>query len=75
MQSNSEAPNLGAYGNTTHELTQNLNQHLVLRTPDLYKDWERDKQLTIRWDSFGNIANAPDADRPLSGRSPTARNS
>ena len=59
VQSNSEAPNIGAYGNTTHELTQNLNQHLVLRTPDLYKDWERDKPILIRWDSFGNISNAP----------------
>ncbi len=56
---NSEAPNLGGYGNTTHEQAQNLNQHLVMRSPDLYKDWERDKPLTIRWDSFGNTANGP----------------
>ena len=56
---NTVAPNLGADGNTTAEDSQNLNQHLVLRTPDLYTDWLHDAPLKIRWDSFGNTAAAP----------------
>src|SRR5207253_10220155 len=41
------------------ENTQNVNQHLVLRSPDLYTDAERLTPLVIRWDSFGNAASAP----------------
>jgi hypothetical protein len=52
------APNQGAYGNTTAETTQNLAQHLVLRTPNLYVDWLRDTPQNILWDSYGNVANA-----------------
>jgi hypothetical protein len=51
------APDLGAYGNTPADQTPAA--HLVIRSPDLYMDWERDKPLSIRWDSFGNDADAP----------------
>ncbi len=53
---NSLNPDAGALGTTVSESTQNA--HLILRSPDLYKDWERDKPLSIRWDSLGNINNS-----------------
>ena len=59
VQDSSVAPNLGATGNTTAELTQNVAAHLVLRSPDLYKDWDRNAPLNIRWDSFGNTSGTP----------------
>jgi hypothetical protein len=59
IQPDTVAPNLGADGNTFTEAAQNVNQHLVQRTPDLYTDWLRDAPLKIRWDSFGNTTAAP----------------
>ena len=59
VQDSTVAPNPGATGNTTAELTQNVAAHLVLRSPDLYKDWDRNAPLNIRWDSFGNTSGAP----------------
>jgi hypothetical protein len=56
---NAKAPDLGAYGDTAAEAVRSSSQHLVLRSPDLYADWLRDKPLPIRWDSLGNVANAP----------------
>ena len=50
--SNELAPDMGAYGSTDLEMVQT--PHLVLRSPDLYRDWQRDKPLEILWDSFGN---------------------
>jgi hypothetical protein len=49
-------PNQGAYGNTTHEATENPAQHIALRFPDLYVDWERNRPLSIRWDSYNNLS-------------------
>ncbi len=45
---------VGALGNATTDL--DTAPHLRLLSPDLYKDWERDKPVEIRWDSFGNAA-------------------
>src|SRR5262249_61807052 len=59
VQADTVVPNLGALGNTTAELSQNVAAHLVLRSPDLYKDWDRNAPLNIRWDSFGNTSGAP----------------
>ncbi len=59
VQADNVQPNLGADGNTYVETSQNINQHLVLRSPDLYTDWLHDAPLKIRWDSFGNTAKAP----------------
>ncbi len=52
-------PNLGADGHTYVEAQQNTHPHLLLRSPDLYKDWHRDVPLKIRWDSYGNTSGAP----------------
>ncbi|MEQ1826762.1 MAG: right-handed parallel beta-helix repeat-containing protein, partial [Pirellula sp.] len=52
-----QAPDLGGYSASTVDIAQKA--HLVLRSPDLYKDWERDKPLSIRWDSFGNQSDSP----------------
>ena len=47
-------PNQGAYGNTIAETGENPNQHIALRSPDLYVDWERSRPRSIRWDSYNN---------------------
>ncbi len=52
LQPSRQIVDAGAYGNTSNDTPQNA--HLVLRSPDLYKDWDRNKPLDIRWDSFGN---------------------
>ena len=52
------APDLGAYGNTPLDSTPAGPGHLVLRTPDLYVDWERDLPHEITWASFGNDADS-----------------
>ncbi len=46
----------GAYSNTTLDVASPA--HLKLISPDLYKDWEKDKPIDIRWDSFGNVSNS-----------------
>lgn len=53
------APDQGAFGNTPVEQTQFAIPHIALRYPDLYIDWERDKQHTILWESFGNAGQLP----------------
>ena len=45
---------MGARGNTTTESP--MAAHLQLISPDLYQDWERNKSVDIRWESFGNTA-------------------
>ncbi|MEQ1825678.1 MAG: right-handed parallel beta-helix repeat-containing protein [Pirellula sp.] len=50
--SSTSVPDTGAYSMTTGDERQLA--HLVLRSPDLYKDWVLDKPMLIRWDSFGN---------------------
>ncbi len=47
----------GRTGNSTGDI--NTAPHLRLTTPDLYKDWERNKPIDIRWDSFGNTLGSP----------------
>ncbi len=54
LQDSSSVVDAGAHGNT--DLDQAAPAHMVLRSPDLYTDWERDKPLSIRWDSFGNAS-------------------
>ncbi|MCA9061773.1 MAG: right-handed parallel beta-helix repeat-containing protein, partial [Planctomycetaceae bacterium] len=56
IQAADVAPDLGAFGNTTLDLSGGapVNAHLALRFPDLYTDWERDRPHTIRWESWGN---------------------
>ncbi len=53
VQASTAMVDAGAYGNTP--LDQVAPAHLILRSPDLYTDWERDKPLSIRWDSIGNV--------------------
>ncbi len=57
IQSSNNVPDAGASGWTSQDVPQPA--HLVLRSPDLYKDWQRDKPLPIRWDSFGNSNDSP----------------
>ncbi|MEQ1829659.1 MAG: right-handed parallel beta-helix repeat-containing protein, partial [Pirellula sp.] len=54
--SNNLIPDMGAYGNALTDMI--ATPHLVLRSPDLYKDWERNKPIDIRWDSYGNSQNS-----------------
>ena len=35
---------------------RNPHQHIALRSPDLYVDWERNKPRSIRWDSYNNTS-------------------
>ncbi len=53
----SYVPDLGALSNTVVDVASPA--HLKLVSPDLYKDWEKDKPIDIRWDSFGNVTNSP----------------
>ncbi len=46
----------GANGNSS--LDSNAAPHLRIVSPDLYKDWELNKPIDIRWDSFGNTADS-----------------
>ncbi|MFN7333087.1 MAG: right-handed parallel beta-helix repeat-containing protein, partial [bacterium] len=57
VQPSTQQPDTGHLASTPAEVAQAA--HLVLRSPDLYKDWERDKPLDIRWDSYGNATNSP----------------
>ena len=54
---NQLVPDMGAYGNAPTDSI--AGSHLILRSPDLYKDWERNKPIDIRWDSYGNSQNTP----------------
>ena len=47
---------VGVRGNTAAE--SDMPAHLRLVSPDLYQDWERNKSIDIRWDSFGNTVNS-----------------
>ena len=47
-------PNHGAFGQTDDEAMGFAGPRLILRFPDLYTDWERDKPRSIQWDSLGN---------------------
>ena len=53
---NAVAPDLGAHGNTEAEGGQSVPQHLVLRSPDLYRDWDLNRPTDIVWDSYGNAS-------------------
>ena len=48
------APDQGAHGNTDTDDDLRSTTQIALRFPDLYTDWERHKQQSIRWDSFQN---------------------
>ncbi len=50
----SEGVDVGALGNAATDVDSAAHIHLI--TPDLYKDWERNKAIDIRWQSFGNTA-------------------
>ncbi|MEW6157227.1 MAG: right-handed parallel beta-helix repeat-containing protein, partial [Verrucomicrobiota bacterium] len=52
------APDLGAFGHTPAEPAPPAQPRLVLQSPDLYVDWERDLPHEIRWISFGNDSEA-----------------
>ena len=58
VQQDTVAPDHGGYGNTGEEAGQSEATHLALRFPELYTDWERDRQQTILWDSYGNTADS-----------------
>ena len=51
------APDQGAYSHTAGDLSTPARLRLI--SPDLYTDWELNKPIDIRWDSFGNTAGAP----------------
>ncbi len=57
LRPSNQMSDAGAYSATAFDSPQLA--HLVLRSPDLYKDWERDKPLSIRWDSYGNASDSP----------------
>lgn len=59
VQGDAVVPSLGSFGDSYAEATKATDPRLVLRSPDLYKDWELNKPLPIRWDSYGNTSNAP----------------
>ncbi len=47
----SEGVDVGALGNAATDVDSA--PHIRVITPDLYKDWERNKAIDIRWQSFG----------------------
>ena len=49
----------GASARSISQVSGQGTAQLVLRTPDLYTDWERDRPQTIFWNSFGNTTNSP----------------
>ncbi len=50
-------PDQGATGYTTTDLTNPARLRLI--SPDLYTDWELNKPIDIRWDSYGNTSGSP----------------
>ncbi len=52
-----EPADMGAYSGTALDVSQPA--HLVLISPDLYEDWDRDRAIAIRWMSYGNANNSP----------------
>ncbi len=55
---NTYAPDLGAYGQQSTDAFA-PQARIYLRSPDLYVDWLRDRQLPIRWETFGNANQSP----------------
>ncbi len=51
------APDQGASSLTPIDTTTPARVRLI--SPDLYTDWELNKPIDIRWDSFGNTTGAP----------------
>jgi hypothetical protein len=52
------APDQGAYGHGPAEQQQSPATHIALRAPELYLDWERDRPLPIRWETYNNAADS-----------------
>ena len=59
VRSEAQGTDLGAYGNTSLDTPRANTPRIELRYPDLYADLEKDKPLTIRWESFGNASESP----------------
>ena len=59
VESNTLAPDLGAYGQTSHDVANDTTApRIALRSPDLYTDVERSEPVLIRFETFGNTAGA-----------------
>ncbi len=59
VRSEAQGTDLGAYGHTTADTARTGAPRIELRYPDLYADLEKDKPLTIRWETFGNAGESP----------------
>ncbi|MCC6511986.1 MAG: right-handed parallel beta-helix repeat-containing protein, partial [Pirellulaceae bacterium] len=57
--SNRMAPDVGAYGAASDELAASSAPRIVLRAPDLYRDWQKHQQLPILWETYGNATSSP----------------
>ncbi|MCC7081093.1 MAG: right-handed parallel beta-helix repeat-containing protein [Burkholderiales bacterium] len=57
--SENAAPDIGAYGHAATDVGLATTPRINLRFPELYTDWEKDKPLTIRWETFGNSGDTP----------------
>ena len=59
VRSEAQGTDLGAYGHTVLDTPRAGTPRIELRYPDLYTDLEKDKPLTIRWETFGNTGESP----------------
>ncbi len=59
VRTEAQGTDLGAYGHTTADVARTGAPRISLRYPDLYADLEKDKPLTLRWETFGNSSESP----------------
>jgi parallel beta-helix repeat protein len=50
---------MGGYGGTSTEASAPAAEHIQLRSPDLYVNWELNTAHQIVWSTFGNTGNLP----------------
>ena len=51
-------PDVGAFSGDSFDRSSTSIPRIVLQSPNLYVDWERDRPHDIRWESFGNGTNS-----------------
>ncbi|WP_291990075.1 right-handed parallel beta-helix repeat-containing protein, partial [Luteitalea sp.] len=59
VRAESEGADQGAFGFESTDLGLAGAPRIALRFPDLYTDWEKDRPLDIRWETFGNAGESP----------------
>jgi hypothetical protein len=59
VRAEADGADQGAFGFEATDIGLAGAPRISLRFPDLYTDWEKDKPLDIRWETFGNAGESP----------------